>query len=102
MSCQERFDRASSVLQRMAQVPAAAVASLNDVAQGNGLSGSFGADRSTEKAMVMEDADFGHIPGIIANDDRFAPVGRQGEIEVPQALEMNPIWTHLAMFRHGQ
>src|SRR5712692_9871296 len=52
--------------------------------------------------MIMKDADFGHIPWIIANDDRFAYVGRQGEIEIPQALEMNAIGAHLATFGHRQ
>jgi len=102
MSFQERFDRASPVLQRMAQVPAVAVASLNDVAQGNGLSRSCGADRPTQKAVVMKDTDFGHVPWIIANDDGLTDVGRQGKIEVPQAMEMNPIWAHFATLGHGQ
>ena len=86
----------------MTQVPAAAIAGLNDVAQGNGLTGSFGTDRPTEKTVVMKDADFGHIPWIIANDDRFAHVGGQGEIEVAQALEMHPILAHLATFGYRQ
>ena len=50
----------------------------------------------------MKDADFGHVPWVIANDDGLAHVGRQGEIEVAQALEMNAIGAHLATFRHGQ
>src|SRR5262245_525809 len=51
---------------------------------------------------MMKDADFGHIPWIIANDDGLTHVGCQGEIEVPQALEMNPIWAYLATCGHGQ
>ena len=50
----------------------------------------------------MKDADFGHIPWVIANDHGFAHVGRQGEIEVSQALETNAIWAHFAAFGHGQ
>jgi hypothetical protein len=102
MGFPERLDRAGTVLQRVAQVPAAAITGLNDVAQGKGLSRSCGAKRPTEKAVVMKDADFGHVPWVIANDDGLAHVGRQGELEGPQALEMHPIWTHLAMLRHGQ
>jgi len=50
----------------------------------------------------MEDADCGHIPGIIAHEDRCAHGGRQGEIAGPQALEMHAIWAHLAPCGPGQ
>jgi hypothetical protein len=50
----------------------------------------------------MKDADFGHVPWIIANNDGFTHVGRQSEIELSQALEMNPIRAHLATSRHSQ
>src|SRR5215831_11365973 len=86
----------------MTQVPSTAVTGLHDVAQSNSLARQFGTDRPTEKTIGMKDADFGHIPWVIANDDRFAHVGRQGEIQVPQALEMNAIRTHLAPFGDGQ
>jgi hypothetical protein len=74
---QERLDGAGTVSQRVAQVPPAAIAGLNDVAQGNGLSRSFGANRPAEKAVVMKDADFGHVAWIIGNDDGVARVGSQ-------------------------
>jgi hypothetical protein len=50
----------------------------------------------------MKDADFGHIPWVIANDHGFAHIGRQREIKVAQALEMNPIRAYLATFGDGQ
>ena len=102
MSFQERFHHAGALLQRMAQVPSPTVASPHDVAQGNGLSRSFSTDGPAEKAVVMQDADFRHVSWIIANDDRLPHIGRQREIEVPQALEMNAIRAYFATLGHGQ
>ena len=50
----------------------------------------------------MQDADFRHVSWIIANDDRLPHIGRQREIEVPQALEMNAIRAYFATLGHGQ
>jgi hypothetical protein len=102
MRVQEHLNQACAVLQGVTQVSSTTITHLDDIAQGNGLSRSFCTNGPTEKALVMKDTDFGHIPWVIANNHGFPPVGRQREIEVAQALEMNAIGTHLATFRHGQ
>ena len=102
MRVQEHLNQACAVLQGVTQVSSSTITHLDDIAQGNGLSRSFRTNGPTEKALVMQDTDFGHIPWVIANNHGFPHVGRQREIEVAQALEMHAIGTHLATFRHGQ
>jgi hypothetical protein len=50
----------------------------------------------------VKDTNFGHVAGIIANDDRLAYIGCQGQIEVAHPLEMNAIRAYLATFGHRQ
>jgi hypothetical protein len=50
----------------------------------------------------MKDANFGHVAGIIANNDRLAHISRQRQIEVAHPLEMHAIGAHLATFRHRE
>jgi hypothetical protein len=99
---QEHLHQACAVLQGVTQVPSTTMTRLDDVAQGNRLSRSFRTNGPTEKALVMKETDFGHIPWVIAHAHGFPHVGRQREIEVAQALEMHAIGTHRATFRHGQ
>ena len=66
---QEHIHRAGTLLQGLTVGTAAAIASPNNIAQSNGLTRSFGANRSTQKAVIMKDTNFGHVPWIIANDD---------------------------------
>ena len=66
---QEHLNRAGTLLQGLTKVTAAAIASPDNIAQSNGLPRSFGANRSTQKAVVMKDTNFGHVAWIIANDD---------------------------------
>ena len=82
MGCQQGFDGAGARLQRLTQVPSPTVPRAHDVTQGNGFSCQFGADGSAQKALMMKDADFGHISWVITNNDRLAHVGRQGEIKL--------------------
>ena len=85
MSFQQGFNGAGARLQRVAQVPSPMVPSAHDVTQGNGFSRQFGTDSPAQKALVMKDADFGHISWVITNDDRLAHIGCQGEIEIIQS-----------------
>ncbi len=66
---QEHINRAGTLLQGVTEITAAAIASPNTIAQSNGLPRSFGANRSTQKAVVMKNTHFGHVAWIIANDD---------------------------------
>ena len=77
-------------------------AGLDNLAEGNGFPRELGADGPTEKAVVVKDANLGHVPGVIANDDVFAHVGGQRRIQVTETLEMNPVLAHLAAFGDGQ
>ena len=86
----------------MAEAPSPAIAGVDEFAQGHGLARQVGADRPAEKPVVMKDTDFRHVPGIIANNDGFTHIRPQGEIEVPQTLEMNAVGTHLATLGDGQ
>jgi hypothetical protein len=67
MSCQQGFNGAGACLQRVAQVPSPTVPSAHDVTQRNGFSRQFGTDSPAQKALVMKDADFGHISRVITN-----------------------------------
>lgn len=69
MGFQKRVDRAGTVLQGVAQGFASVRAGLDNLAQGDGFPRQLGADGPTEKAVVVKDANLGHIPGIIPNDD---------------------------------
>src|SRR5437016_5145308 len=102
MSLHERLYCAGALVQSVAQVASPAIAGLDDVVQGYGVSREFRTDRSTQEAAVMEDADFGHVTGGIPNHHGFAHIGRQGGIEVAKALETNAIRVDFAAFGHRE
>jgi len=88
---QEHLHGAGAILERMAELSPTAIAGPDNVTQRNGVSREFRTDRAAQKALIMKDADFGHISWVITNDDSLAHVGCQSEIEIAQALEMNPV-----------
>ena len=89
MGLHERLNCACALVQGVAQVTSPEIAGLDDVAQGYGVSRELRTDRSTQEAVVMKDADFGHVTGVIPNDDGLPHIGRQGGIEVAKGLEPN-------------
>jgi hypothetical protein len=72
------------------------VAHANDVSQWNRLAGELGGDRSTEKAILVEDADLTHVPRVEADRSIFANVCRESKRQVPKSLEVDAITTDFA------
>src|SRR5262245_60450996 len=56
----------------------------DDVFETDGLAREVLAHGPAEKALLMIDTDFGHVPGVIPDRDVFPDIGRQGRIEITQ------------------
>ena len=77
-----------------AQLLSALVANANDVSQRHSLTGQVSRDRSTEELVSMENPDFAHISGIVADGHVFTHVRRQSEREVTETVEMDAIGSY--------
>jgi hypothetical protein len=60
MGFQEGLDRACAFLQRVAQCFAPVIVGLDDLPEGNSIPCKLGANRPTEKPVLMKDTDLGH------------------------------------------
>jgi hypothetical protein len=89
-------------LKDLAEVSAVAISRLQDVMERYRRPCQFLANGPTEEAVVVEDPDFGHIAGVVPDDDRLADVSCQGGVEVPHTEKPDAIATHFAWFGHGQ
>src|SRR5712692_5373849 len=67
------------------------ITSLNDVFQADGFAGQLSADRSAQELVLVEDPDLPHVARVIANDHVLADVRRQGQVEIPETVEMNAV-----------
>ena len=62
----------------------------------DGLACEFLTHGPAEKALLVIDADFGHIPGVIADGHVFSHIGGQRGINIAQGLEPYAILLHAA------
>jgi hypothetical protein len=68
MGFQEGLDRACAFVQGVAQCFAPVIAGLDDLPEGNSVPCELGADRPTQKLVLMKDAELGYVSGVIPND----------------------------------
>lgn len=76
---QKGVDHLLAVVEDRPQFLAALVAHADHVPERNGLACKLGGDRSTKKAVLIEDADFAHVSGVEADRSVLAHVSRQSE-----------------------
>src|SRR3981081_4690578 len=79
-----------------AEFAPAFVTCSDDFPKWNGLSCQLSGYRGAKEAILVKDADFAHIPGIIANCDVFPYVRGQRERNISQTLKVTAIATHPA------
>lgn len=94
--------RPSSPLDLLPQGASSRRAVLLNVLERNGASGMVRADRAAEKAVPVEDPDFGHVAGIVTDGDMLADKRRQRGVHVAQALEVDAIPTHEPGLGNGE
>ena len=100
MHRQQRLDDRCSVIQLRTEGPPALCPGLHNLLQADCLTGQLLADRPTEEALVMEDSNLGHIVRVVADGHRFPDVGREGQVQVAEAEEVDPILVDFAWLRH--
>jgi len=99
---QQGLDDLFAVLKELAQLSSMSISRLDDVAERDRRSGQLLTDGSTQETILVKHADFGHVSGIVTDDDRLANVCCQGRIEVTPAEKPDTIAAHFARFGHGQ
>jgi hypothetical protein len=99
---QKGLNNLCSFLKDLAESSAVAISCLQEVTERDRRPGQFLANGPTEEAVLVEDPDFGHIAGVVTDDDRLADVSCQGRVEVPHTEKPDAIATHFAWFGHGQ
>src|SRR5512132_1168970 len=88
-----RFDR-------LPEFPPSLIPRSDDLPQADGLTGQLLADGAAEKGVPVIDPDFGEVPGVVADGDRFTDIGRQYRIDVAEPLEADAILLDPARFEH--
>jgi hypothetical protein len=98
----EPVDDAGAFAEAAGEIAAARVAGGGDLLEADGGSGEFGADRPAQEPGAGEDADFGHVPGVVADGRAVADVGGEDRGEVAQSLEVDAVGVDLAGPGHGE
>jgi hypothetical protein len=76
-SGQQLVDQGAPGTHLALEIPFTLPARTNDLFETHGLTREFLTHSPTEKALLMIDADFGHIPGVIPDSHVFPHIGRQ-------------------------
>jgi len=92
MGTQQGLDDLFTVLKKLPQLSAMSISGFDDVAERDRRAGQLLTDGSTQETIVVKHADFGHVSGIVTDDDPLANIRRQGRIEVtPGIMQMRVI-----------
>ena len=86
----------------LAELAGAPAPCTDDVFETDGLARELLTHGPTEKALLVIDTDFGHIPRVIADEDVLSDVGRQRGVDIAQGLESEPILLHATGLRDCQ
>lgn len=86
----------------LAEFAGAPAPRTDDLFQTDGLARKLLTHGPTEKALLVIDTDFGHIPRVIADENVLADVGRQRGVDIAQGLESEPILLHATGLRDRQ
>ncbi len=73
---------------------------LFDLFQAHFSVAEFGTDRTTEEAILIEHMDLSHVRRVVSDQNLFLDKGRQVDIHVTMALEMNAILLDPARLGH--
>src|SRR5437660_321311 len=98
----ELFHRRLAFSQSSLDLLAAGGSGLFDLLQTDRLSSEFWADRSTEKAILIEHADLGHVCRFVPDQDLLFDIICQQGIDIAVPLKADAILLHAAGLGHGQ
>ncbi len=82
------------------QFPPLPVASAEKLSKRNCGPSEFRTDGPAQKLVLVEDADFGHVPRVEAQRYGFPNVRRERRRNVAETLEVNAIHSHLSRLGH--
>jgi len=100
LQIEQSIHGALAVPQDAAQFPPSPIPGAEDLAKRHSLTGEFSADGTAQELVLVEDPDLRHVPWIKSQCDRFSNVSRQRCGDVAEALEVNPVGSHLARLCH--
>ena len=100
LQVQQRVHGGCAVSQHPPQFPPAPISRAENVTQRHGLTRQLRTHGATQEGVIVEDADFRHVPGIDPEGHGFPHVGRQRGREVAEPLEVNAIGPHVPRLRH--
>src|SRR5207244_4516706 len=96
LQVEQRIDGGLPVPEDAAQFPALPVASTEKLSKRNCGPSEFRTDGPAQKLVLVEDADFGHVPRVETQRYGFPDVRRKRRRNVAETLEVNAIHSHLS------
>src|SRR5262249_1491530 len=102
MGTQQGLDHLFTVLKKLTQLSAMSISGFDDVAERDHRSGQLLTDSATQETIMVKHADFGHVSGIVTDNDRLANIRRKARTEATPAEKPDAIAAHFARCGYGQ